>query len=336
MNSKHAFDDLHSPDVAERDLLDQGFSKGWGLHFRPNEAYWFDCHNHLESLKTHAEFYRVLDAWFAQLDAFRLGKLAAFATDADAFEVYRDMSKQDPRFCWFYRLPYDKPNAELVQKAFEHGALGLKLHNAPLMKGEGSHEVWFQPEWTKVFEIVNAEKKALNWHVTQRVSSSPYHGGGKNPYWSLAENGPTTSNEKLLQTALKIADNYPNLTLIGAHQLHVGLERLESIFTQHPNVVIDTSCAGFLRWCDDLSPTDQKTLRDFYLLFQDRILFGTDSSLAPDRIDAYQVQTFLCHARFIHQLRLPDEQLQKIAHGNAERILGLEPLEPQRRYNSRP
>ncbi len=324
------------PDIAERETLDNGFSKGWGFHFQPNEDYWLDCHNHMESLTAHAEIYRVLADWFAQLDAFRLGRVIVITGKKEAFSVFRDMAAQDSRFGWLYRMPHDQPDAALAQQAFEHGALGLKLHNSLLMQGQASHEIWLQPPWDEVFTAVSRAGKALLWHITQRVSVSPYHGGGENPYWSEARNGLTTSNEQLLQTALQVARRHPGLTLIGAHQMHIGLERLESVFREHPNVVADTSCAGFLRWCDELYPEDRAVLRPFFLQHADRILFGTDSSLALGRADAYQVQTFLCHARFVHQLRLPDAVLQQVAHGNAERIFGLPPMRPARRYNSRP
>ena len=329
-------DRLRSPDVAERETLDNGFSKGWGFHFQPNEDYWLDCHSHMGSPTTHAEFYRILADWFAQLDAFRLGRVIAIVTKPEVFQVCRDLAAQDTRFGWLFRIPHDQPDVALVQRAFEHGALGLKLHNSPLMQGKAGHDVWLTKPWTEIFEMVNRAKKVLLWHITQRVSVSPYHGGGENPYWRDATNGATTSNEDLLQTALQVARAYPELTLIGAHQMYVGLERLDSIFQEHPNVVVDTSCAGFLRWCDDLYPEDREILRAFFLKHQDRMLFGTDSSLALGTADAYQTQTFLCHARFIHQLRLPDAVLQKVAHGNAERIFGLAPLKPARRYNSRP
>ncbi len=324
------------PDIAERETLDNGFSRGWGFHFHPNEDYWLDCHNHMESPTTHAQFYRILEDWFAQLDAFRLGRVIAIVNRPEAFHVCRDLAAQDARFGWLFRVPHDQPDAALAQRAFEHGALGLKLHNSPLMQGAASHDVWLAKPWTEMFETVSRAKKVLLWHITQRVSVSPYHGGGANPYWSEAKTGPTTSNERLLQTALQIARQHPDLTLIGAHQMHIGLERLESVFREHPNVAADTSCAGFLRWCDELYPEDREILRAFFLKHQDRMLFGTDSSLALGAADAYQTQSFLCHARFIHQLRLPDAVLQKVAHGNAERIFGLPPMRPVRRYNSRP
>ena len=40
MNYNDASDYIHSPFVALRDTIDNGFSGGWGLHFQPSEEYW--------------------------------------------------------------------------------------------------------------------------------------------------------------------------------------------------------------------------------------------------------------------------------------------------------
>ena len=298
-------DRLRSPDVAERETLDNGFSKGWGFHFQPNEDYWLDCHSHMGSPTTHAEFYRILADWFAQLDAFRLGRVIAIVTKPEVFQVCRDLAAQDTRFGWLFRIPHDQPDVALVQRAFEHGALGLKLHNSPLMQGKAGHDVWLTKPWTEIFEMVNRAKKVLLWHITQRVSVSPYHGGGES-LLARRRQWRDHFNEDLLQTALQVARAHPELTLIGAHQIHVGLERLDSIFREHPTwlwtPVVPVSCVGatiFIR-------KTAKFCGHFSRKHQDRMLFGTDSSLALGTADAYQTQTFLCHARFIHQLRLPD------------------------------
>jgi hypothetical protein len=37
----------HSPDVKERLTSDEGFSAGWGMHFKPVEKCWLDIHTHI-------------------------------------------------------------------------------------------------------------------------------------------------------------------------------------------------------------------------------------------------------------------------------------------------
>src|SRR5690606_19857022 len=91
------------------------------------------------------------------------------------------------------------------------------------------------------------------WHVTQRLSASPYHGGGENSYWSEGwARGVTFTNEDLLGVTLQVMRNHPGLIVQGAHQLHVGFDRLARLFEEYPNLYIDTSCAWYVRWADTL------------------------------------------------------------------------------------
>ena len=36
----------HSEDLYKREYYDNGFSKGWGMHFKPVADYFFDAHTH--------------------------------------------------------------------------------------------------------------------------------------------------------------------------------------------------------------------------------------------------------------------------------------------------
>ncbi len=341
------FDEPHAPDVELREELDSGFSRDFGFHFQPNEAYWVDCHNHLRSGRTFAELYRLLDEWYSRLDAYRLGKILVItpavasdtnAADRDAaFDALGGVSRQDGRFGWIVRLPFDNPDIEMLEDAIDSGAAGLKLHNSDIMKGKGKHTVWLSDRWEKIFELVAKRGVPVLWHVTQRMSASPYHGGGESSYWKEGrENGVTCTNEDMLQVTLQLLRDHPRLKIVGAHQLHVGLDRLTELFDGYPNLYVDSSCGFYLRWGDTLYEKDRKTLQEFFRRYPDRILFGTDSPLAPGCIDEYLVQAFLCHIRFIKQLRLPDETLQNVSHLNAESVFNLKPLETGRRGTARP
>ncbi|HNS32095.1 MAG TPA: amidohydrolase family protein [bacterium] len=321
----------YSPDVKERESMDNGFSKGWGFHFPSNESYWLDCHTHYGRKFTPAaylETYRMLEEWFSRMDAFRLGGIIAIITDPEMFPVCREVSSHNPYFNWIYWMPYDKPDPELMQKAMEYGARGLKLHNNIILSGAAKPDIWLNKEWAKVFHIVEKAELPVLWHMTQRMSASPYHGG------NVSKPFPN-SNQEVLSKTLEVVRRYPGIPFIGAHQIYLGLEKLEELFKKYRNLYIDSSIGFFLRWADTLSNSDRNILRNFFIKHSDRILFGTDSGFTG-KIDEYLVQSFLCHPRFILHLNLPDAELQNTAHANAERLFRIEPLSPVRRGNSRP
>lgn len=327
----------YTPDLLRRETEEGGFSSGYGFHFPPCEEFWNDCHNHLDRWKTPGDIYRLLDQWFGELDGYRLGKVMAIAKDDHDFEILGDVKKHDKRFEWLVYITADKPDVNILKRAIDNNCVGLKLHNNIIMRGLVKPDVWYEKEWDRIFSLAREANLPLLWHVTQRITDSPYHGGAYNSYFGEGrERGVEFGNKLLLDISLDILNKYPGIKLVGAHQLYMGVHSLASLFDRYENLYIDTSCGFYLRWADSMLEEERQIYRDFITSYQDRILFGTDSGLNCGAIDEYLVQSFLCHARFINHLRLPHEVLQKVAHINAERIFGVTPVEYARRGNVRP
>ena len=327
----------HSPYLRQRDTLDNGFSRNWMPHFLPSEEYWVDMHAHLSGVKGFDDLKQLLDDWFSQLDAYRLGQVVAITEQEDLFDVFGETVKKDKRFAWIYWLPIDEPSLSLVREATLNGACGIKIHNIRIIEGKTPRNIWQNNAWQEIFSFAEQNEIPLLWHVTQRQSYSPYHGGGKNAYWESGwANGVTFTNEDLLQDMLAIMKRYPKLKVIGAHQLHIGTERLQNLFIEYPNLYIDSSCGMYLRWADDFIEEDRLLLRDFIERWSERILFGTDANLQAGSLDEYAIQGFLCHARFMLKLGLNDKALQDVAWRTAGNLLKLQPVSAARRGNVRP
>ncbi len=327
----------YSPYIRDREELDGGFSAGWGFHFPPSEEYVVDCHAHTDFTGDAAAFRALLDRWFALTEAYRLQKIVLFVRTERQMETMGELAGLDSRAPWMFYPDVREPNLALVRRAKELGACGLKLHSKELMCGDAPYESWDSPAWQEIFAWLEQAGMPVLWHVTQRVSYSPYHGGGYNPYFSEgAKKGVHVTNEMLLEQLCRVLAAYPGLNIVGAHQLYVSNDRLAELFDKYPNLYVDSSVGYFVRWCDQLYKPDRKKHYDFFLRYPDRILFGTDTSLTPAGIGEYQKEAFCSHLRFIHQLRLPHEVLQMVCYGNAERVLSIPPSDAKRKYNTRP
>jgi len=327
----------HSPYLQQRDTLDNGFSEGWMPHFMPSEEYWVDTHTHLGGVTDADGLRQLLDDWFARLDAFRLGKVVAITDNEELFETLGEVMGKNPRLAWIYWPRYITPPLSLVRKAVQNGACGLKLHNNLLMEGTTPRTVWQEQAWQEIFAFAESNGLPILWHVTQRVGYSPYHGGGLNAYWQKGwEQGVDFTNEDLLQDMLALMRRFPKLKIIGAHQFHVGPERLQKLFQEYENLYIDSSCGMYLRWADEFIEDDRLLLRDFIEKWSERIVFGTDAEMRPDNIDELAVQSFLCHARFMLKLGLTDKALQDVAWRTALNLLKQPPVSSIRRGNVRP
>lgn len=327
----------YSPFVKERETLDNGFSAGWGFHFRPSEEYVIDCHAHSGFGGNAAEYKALLDKWFEYAEPFRLQKIVLLLDKYSQMEVMPELMSIDERVQWMLFPRSAKPCPTLIRRSKELGACGLKLHNYDIMKGLDTIETWNDPRWQETFEWANAEKFPILWHVTQRTSYSPYHGGGNNAYFSEGQKrGSTVTNQMLLDRLCDLMRKYPELPIIGAHQMYLGLPKLSALFDEFENLYIDTSVGFYLRWCDDLNDDDRRLYHDFFLKYYDRILFGTDTDINVGSIGMYQQQTFMNHLRFIHKLDLPYDILQAVLYKNSEKMFGMPPSDSARKYNTRP
>lgn len=336
MNTKHP----HAEDFYKRDTYDDGFSKGWGMHFKPVADYFFDAHTHYhdhffpdgdiaEALKSklcemeRLEVKKVLVLFKVYGKGFpaEVGDAGPFF-DIDDIGRYRDFFASSENFFWASYMRYREPDIDIVKKSAEYGASAIKLHNFHLIVEARNPEVWLSDEWDRVFCEIQKQSLPVLWHVTQRRTECKYRKAGAECYWKFGEQkGINYSNEKLLEVFLKVVERYPGINFVGAHQLHIGWERLGELLDKHPNLYTDTAASCYLRAEDDFYEEDRDYLRDFFIKYADRIMFGTDaSSRRHPGTDDRVVSETLGHERFINKLNLPEEVLQKVAYKNAERI----------------
>ena len=317
----------HAPDVLERETADGGFSAGWGLQQLPSETYILDCHTHMRAAKA-AAIRKLLEEYYARAGAMRLRRHVGLdGTPASAPE-FSKVSAKDDRFLWLVWPHHRKPNLKFLRKAARMpGFTGLKLHNHKVISEGAAPDAWLTKAWDEIFEFLGELGKPVLWHVTQRHTDCPYMGGGRNSYWKEGwPKGVTYGNRELLAVFLEQVARHRRTSFIGAHHLHIGPRYAEALFKAHPNLHVDWSCGNIVRIGDEMYADDREQWRAYALRQQDRLLFGTDCALGSAKL-WYLWETLAAHIRFVRQLRLPKEVLEKIAHANYERLAGLPALE---------
>lgn len=335
----------HAPDVLERGAAENGFAKGWAMHCKPVPEYYFDSHIHYNSakenvsgcLRSFAEaaenlgVRRLLVMFQIYGQKWNYGMKTDNIMDNFPYFTPEELKKQigslfaengnNGKYFWSAYLNYQSSEKELVHIAADMGAKCIKLHNAPQIENNAPYDLWCSDEWQNVFGAVSERRLPVLWHVTQRLPSNTYTGGSRNVYWENGwKNGVTYNNEDLLQVFLTCCRRNPGINFIGAHQLHIGWERLDELFTAHHNLYVDTTIGCQLRMYDDFYPHDKEYLRSVFIKWADRILFGTDT------LGGYNELNYLQHMRFISALDLPQDALDKICHGNLERLCNISQL----------
>ncbi|MCL1795762.1 MAG: amidohydrolase [Clostridia bacterium] len=333
----------HARDVLEREVSENGFAAGWCMHAKPVPDYYFDVHVHYAD-RSKANIHTVIAPEAAcclkmgvkrSLLLIRIHGLIP-PTDDKSMESLQDedytvealrpllagfpLDESAVLAAW---LHHSCPEPQLIHAAKGLGMRAIKLHNAPMITLGDPAESWLTPAWQETFAAMTAYRMPVLWHVTQRLPSSDYTGGGRNTYWQDGwKNGVRYGNEELLQVFLTCCARNPGIPFIGAHQLHIGWERLDKLFTGYPNLYVDTTVGCQLRIGDTFYPHDKDFLRGIFIKWADRILFGTDTFWRGCPSSETQ-EVIRMSQNFIERLDLPECVLRKVCHENAERLLSL-------------
>jgi predicted TIM-barrel fold metal-dependent hydrolase len=309
----------------------------------------FDVHNHLGAGKEHLTPDRVKH-YLAEMDA--AGVRTVINLDGGwGPRLKQTLSALDEAypgsFLTFARLDFvgiDDENwgqrqARRLEESFQAGAKGLKIaktlglgyryQNGKLVPVD-------DPKLDPVWEMCAKYDRPVVIHVSDPAAfftpldrfNERWHELNAHPDW-LFHGDQFPSRDEILMQRNRVIAKHPKTTFICAHFAN-NPEDLATVGTWldiYPNMYADVDAR--------ISELGRQpyAARKFFLKYQDRIMFGTDT--APDR-DAYRMyyrfletddEYFDCaggHHRqgfwMIYGLFLPKDVLEKIYHKNAERL----------------
>lgn len=309
----------------------------------------FDVHNHLGKGKDHLTPDRI-KRYLAEMDA--AGVRTVVNLDGGWGEQLKQtLSALDEaypdRFLTFALLDFsgiDDENwpqreARRLEESFQAGAKGLKIH-----KTLGLHYRYQSgklmpvddPKLDPVWEMCAKYDRPVVIHVADPAAfftpldrfNERWHELGAHPNW-LFHGEKFPSRDEILMQRNRVIARHSKTTFICAHFAN-NPEDLAAVgrwLDSYPNMYVDIDAR--------ISELGRQpyTARRFFIKYQDRIMFGTDT--APNR-DAYRMyyrfletddEYFDCaagHHRqgfwMIYGLFLPKDVLEKIYHQNAEQL----------------
>lgn len=235
--------------------------------------------------------------------------------------------------------------AKRLEESFKAGAKGLKFHKTlglAYRYKDGRLMTVDDPKLEGVWEMCAKHGRPVVIHIADPAAfftpldrfNERWHELNQHPDWLFfGEKYP--KRQDLLDQLHRVIAKHPKTTFINTH-FGNNAEDLASVadkLDKYPNMYVDIDAR--------ISELGRQpfTTRKFFLKYQDRIMFGTDTT--PKR-DAYRIyyrfletedEYFDCSASHhlqgfwnIYGINLPPEVLDKIYRKNAERILyGLKP-----------
>jgi predicted TIM-barrel fold metal-dependent hydrolase len=231
-----------------------------------------------------------------------------------------------------------------LRRSFQAGAKGLKFHKSLGLsyRNESGRLLGIDdPRLDPIWALCGAMNKPVMIHTADPAAfftpldryNERWHELNEHPNW-LFHGDDYPSREELLEQRNRVIGRHPETTFIGAH-FGNNPEDLETVGTwleKYPNFYVDIDAR--------ISELGRQpySCRRFFLKYQNRILFGTDTTPQADAYRLYYrfmetddeyFDTAESHHRqgfwMIYGIYLPDEVLEKIYLTNASKLLGLSP-----------
>jgi predicted TIM-barrel fold metal-dependent hydrolase len=151
----------------------------------------------------------------------------------------------------------------------------------------------------------------------------------EHPDWSFY--GPRfPSKESLLAARDRVFARHPNTTFVALHMANwpERLDYVSEVLNRYPNVMVEFGAREA-----ELGRQPRRA-REFFLQYQDRIMFGTDNGMSEEmyrnhfrwletRDEYFDYCGYPGQGRWkIYGMELPDAVLEKVYHSNAERMFG--------------
>lgn len=239
---------------------------------------------------------------------------------------------------------YDGVFARL-KKSLNQGALGVKIWKnigMEILKPADQSflmidDSFFHPLFTYLAEnkipVLSHLGEPRNcWLPIQEMSSErnkAYY--TKNPEFHAYLHPEIPAYERQIEARDYLMARYPDLTLVGAHlgSLEWSYLELARRLDLYPNFYVDLSSRlGHLQM---QSADDYEGVRDFFIQYADRIMYGTDAYDNPEKLIGalvndwkYFTTTKACQSMEVKGsfkgIDLPEEVLYKLYYANAHHI----------------
>ncbi len=232
--------------------------------------------------------------------------------------------------------------ARRLEEGFKAGARGLKFHKTlglNVRYKDGHLMPVDDPKLDPVWEVCAKHKRPVVIHTADPAAfftpldrfNERWHELNEHPSWLFfGEKFP--DRRALLDQLHRVIAKHPGTTFINTH-FGNNAEDLASVadkLDKYPNMYVDIDAR-----ISELGRQPYSS-RKFFLKYQDRILFGTDTTPARDSYRIYyrfletddeNFDPSASHHRQgfwnIYGIYLPDDVLEKVYRTNAERIFGL-------------
>lgn len=245
-----------------------------------------------------------------------------------------------------------------LDETFDNGAVAVKIWKEvgiDLRRPDGTFLMPDDEIFDPIYAHLAQRGKPLHAHLAepldawQPLDPQSVHYGyySNNPQWHLYGKPEYPSHDDIIAARDRIMEKHPTLVVLGAHlgSLEHDVDEVARRLDRYPNFYVEVSART-----RDLVFQPSDKVRQFFIAYQDRILYGVDRSWVPynratpptDEERAAFVEGLEARYRLDYQyyagegtmtytgrqteaLALPRSVLEKFYYANAQRVLKLTP-----------
>ena len=176
-----------------------------------------------------------------------------------------------------------------LDSSFKKGAIGVKIwKNIGMVEKDkdGNFIMIDNARFDPIFDFIGKMGKTVCGHLgepkncwlplDQMTVNNDRKYFAENPQYHMFLHPEYPSYEEQIRARDSMLRKHPNLRFMGAHlgSLEWSVDELASHFDQYPNMTVDM--AARICHTEKQAQTDWQKVHDFFIKYQDRILYGTD------------------------------------------------------------
>ncbi len=234
-----------------------------------------------------------------------------------------------------------------VEETFRQGAAGVKIYKTigmDLRTRAGKYVMPDDPAFAPILDAIAVRGKVVYAHIAEPLaawkpldpSDPDYSYYAAAPKWHMYGHPEKPGKAAILAARDRMLAAHPKLRVVRCHlgSMEENVDDIAARFDRYPNLAVDTS--GRVTHLA-LQPRDK--VRSFLVKYQDRILYGTDDTIAAGGDVAAAVRRWSddlnrdwkffateeivrYEGRDVRGLALPEPVLRKLFHDNAARWVG--------------
>jgi predicted TIM-barrel fold metal-dependent hydrolase len=208
---------------------------------------------------------------------------------------FRGLAARHPeRFAWItsFDLPdYEQTNGAYAERViseldadFQAGAVACKAWKnigMELRDRAGRYVMIDDPVFEPIFTHLENQQRSVVMHIGEPLAcwqplqaGTPHYGYySTHPQWHMHGRTDMPDHAALVAARDRVVERHPKLRVIGAHygSLEFDVAQVAKRFDQYANFAVDTSAR-----LADAAYQDREKVREFFIRYQDRIIWGSD------------------------------------------------------------